>query len=87
MAQTVNLCTKLFRSRLEAEDWVAVRVVRRSVQTSYLVKVSEIDKMADKVEVLDASAPGYTYKAGDEFLAKYARIHRKDGVYRVSLPA
>ena len=83
----MNICHRRFTTRLAADEWIARQVVRRTVETAYVLSVKDLDNRPVNVEVLDTANPGYEPRQGDERLAKLARIEHRDGIYRVGVPA
>lgn len=87
MPRPMNLCKRLFRTKLEAVEWTNRQVVRHVRSIEYCAKVQDVDKVATKVEIVDTQHADFAPEAGDEPLAKMAHVFRQNGVYRVGIPA
>jgi hypothetical protein len=84
----INLYKRSFKTKLEAQEWVARQVLRRTRRLEYCLNVNALDTEGVQVEIVDTASEGFAPDANtDEPLAKEAYIFQSGGVYRVAIPA
>lgn len=83
----MNLFSRMFKTRLECEEWVQHQVVRHVQKISYVARVQDVDTVRNQVEILDTLGPDFKPQDGDEALSKLCRCWKQGGVYRVGIPA